>query len=519
MVFTPDTFSQLEEEWFMPMRILIANRGEIAVRIARSIIEMGHTPLGVYTSIDVNSLHRRFVHEDAEVSSYLDIDEIVEAAIHLGADAIHPGYGFLSENSEFARRVINKGLTWIGPSPEAIDRAGDKLGLKETAMKLGIPTLPYTLVRDASDIEEFAREHGYPVILKAAGGGGGIGMRVIHDGSEIESKLELSLMEVGRAFKDTRVYVEPYLDKSKHIEIQVIGDGENVIHLYERECSIQLRYQKIIEEAPSPSISPDERRDIVNTAVELMRALRYDNAGTVEFIFDVKKRRFYLMEVNARIQVEHPVTEMVTGIDIVKMQVEVAFERALGLRQDDISLRGHSIEARIQAVNPLDFSGSPGHITRLIEPSGPGVRVDSGAVAGSYVSIDYNPLISKVIVYGSDRDEALKRLRRALDEYVIEGVQTNIPFIKAVLASEDFKNSTHTTRFVEENMDMLKKKIEEELAAQALATAVVSFVKPDFNKVFRARRVVERSPESRVEEVKRRAWTYWSLARSKLKRR
>ncbi|NAZ27227.1 MAG: ATP-grasp domain-containing protein, partial [Thermogladius sp.] len=269
----------------MPMRILIANRGEIAVRIARSIIEMGHTPLGVYTSIDGNSLHRRFVHEDAEVSSYLDIDEIVEAAIHLGADAIHPGYGFLSENSEFARRVINKGLTWIGPSPEAIDRAGDKLGLKETAMKLGLPTLPYTLVRDASDIEEFAREHGYPVILKAAGGGGGIGMRVIHDGSEIESKLELSLMEVGKAFKDTRVYVEPYLDKSKHIEIQVIGDGEKVIHLYERECSIQFRYQKIIDEAPSPSISPEERRDIVNTAVELMKALGYDNAGTVEFIF------------------------------------------------------------------------------------------------------------------------------------------------------------------------------------------------------------------------------------------
>ncbi|WP_048163166.1 acetyl-CoA carboxylase biotin carboxylase subunit [Thermogladius calderae] len=503
----------------MPIRVLISNRGEIAIRVARSVSELGYTPLGVYTSVDKNSLHRRFVIEDSEVSSYLDMDDIIEAAIQLGADAVHPGYGFLSENSEFARRVIAKGLVWIGPRPEVIDRAGDKLGLKEIVLKLGLPTLPYQRVEDPEDVLEFARDYGYPVLLKAAGGGGGIGMRVVRSEREAESKVSESVMEAERAFKDRRIYVEPFIEMGKHIEVQIIGDGDNVVHLYERECSVQFRYQKIVEEAPSPSITPETRRALTDVAVELMKSMRYDNAGTVEFIYDVKTGKFYVMEVNARIQVEHPVTEMITGIDIVKRQIKVAFEGSLDLRQNEVAYRGHAIEARIEAQNPLDLSPSTGYITRYIEPAGPGVRVDSGVTAGSYVPIDYNPLISKVIAYGRDRNEAVSRLLRSLNEYVVEGIQTNIPFVKAIINSPSFRDATYTTTYVEQSLGDLFKQVEKEVATQALATAVVAVVKPEFSKTLKGKLVKEKLPESRVESIKRRAWTYWTLTRSRLRRK
>ncbi|WP_440059329.1 acetyl-CoA carboxylase biotin carboxylase subunit [Thermogladius sp. 4427co] len=503
----------------MTVKILIANRGEIAVRIARSISEMGFKPLGIYTPVDKNSLHRKFVYEDVEVSSYLSIDEIIEAAIELGADAIHPGYGFLSENSVFARKVIDKGIVWIGPRPEAIERAGDKIGLKETAIKLGLPTLPYQLVKDPSDIIEFARVHGYPVLIKAAGGGGGIGMRIVFNRGEAEEKARLAQEEAERAFGDKRIYVEPYLGHAKHIEVQILGDGERVIHMYERECSIQFRYQKLVEEAPSPSITGSERDEVTRIAVELMKAIGYDNAGTVEFLFDTKNRRFYVMEVNTRLQVEHPVTELVTGVDIVKKQIKIAFEGVLDIGQEDIVLRGHAIEARVMAVNPISLTPVSGYITRYREPSGPGIRVDSGVAEGSYIPADYNPLISKIVAFGSTREEAVSRLLRALNEYVIDGIQTNIYFLKSIIQSPEFIKATYTTEFVSNNMDVLAKKVEQELSIQALATAVASVFQPDFNKLLKGKIIREKPTETRVEAIKRRAWTYWTLTRSRLRRK
>jgi len=290
------------------MKILIANRGEIAIRIARSVYEMGFIPIGIYTEQDVNSLHRRYMYEDKMVPSYLDINSIIEVAEEMGADAIHPGYGFLSENPVFASRVMSRGIRFIGPSPEIIKLAGDKIKAKEIAREAGVPTLDWIIAEDPKDVLEFGREVGYPLLIKAAGGGGGMGIRIVRDPGEVDRLFEQARREAENAFKDPRLYVEPYIENARHIEVQIIGDGSRVVHLYERDCSIQRRYQKIVEEAPSPILSPEEREAIIGKALDLAEHLKYDNAGTFEMIYDLKTRRFYFMEINARLRVEHPVT-------------------------------------------------------------------------------------------------------------------------------------------------------------------------------------------------------------------
>ncbi len=508
----------------MPLRILIANRGEIAIRIARTVKEMGYTPLGIYTSVDKESLHRRFMSEDIDVPSYLDIDEIVDAAIELGADAVHPGYGFLSENPEFAEKIISKGLIFIGPSPETMRLAGDKVQAKKKAMEAEIPTLPWMDIDDPKDIEEFAREHGYPVIIKAVGGGGGMGMRIVRRKEEVKRLYEQARKEAENAFKDPRLYVEPYIESPKHIEVQIIGDGENVVHLYERDCSVQRRHQKIIEEAPAVILSARERKNILQDAVKLMKHIGYSNAGTVEMLYDMKRKKHYFMEINARLQVEHPVTEMVTGIDIVKQQIVVATEGHLPLKQNQIRIRGHSIEARINAENPLTLMPSPGRITTYIEPNGPGVRVDSGVTTGSVVSAEYNPLISKLIVWGIDRVEAIRRLRRALNEYVISGIQTNIPLIKAIVNNPVFQKGIHTTKFMEEQRVWIQKYIHRIEAVHAAILAALAYkgdskIRSMIISGTKYASYVNGSAHVHREAFKRKAWVYWVLLRSRVSRK
>ncbi len=505
-------------------RILIANRGEIAVRIARSIKELGYIPLGVYTRVDKQALHRRFMAEDAEIPSYLDMDEIIDAAIRLGADAIHPGYGFLSENPLFAEKIVKKGLIFIGPPPEIMRLAGDKVMAKKQAEEAGIPTLPYMVVDDPDDIVEFAEKHGYPVIIKAVGGGGGMGMRIVRSSGEAEDMYEQARKEAENAFKDPRLYVEPYIENPKHIEVQILGDGENIIHLYERDCSIQRRHQKIIEEAPAVVLSSRERKALLNDAVELMKHIKYVNAGTVEMLYDMKRKKHYFMEINARLQVEHPVTEMITGIDIVKQQIRIALDGSLSLKQRSIKMHGHAIEARINAENPLSLMPSPGRITRYLEPSGPGVRVDSGVAYGVDVPGEYNPLIAKLIAWGINRAEAINRLHRALNEYLILGVQTNIPLLKAIIENPVFRRGLHTTRFMEEERERLIEYIRRlELLHATILVAVAAKADAKLKaKIISGTRYasyIDGTIHPHREAIKRKAWVYWVLLRSRVGRK
>ncbi|MEM4586717.1 MAG: biotin carboxylase N-terminal domain-containing protein [Desulfurococcaceae archaeon] len=508
----------------MVFRILIANRGEIAIRISRSVRDLGYVPLGIYTDVDVESYHRRFMDSDYRVSSYLNIDEIIEAAVYLGADAIHPGYGFLSENPEFARRVVSKGFIFIGPQPHVIEALGDKVNAKETAVKVGVPTLPYVKVREPEDVVEFGEENGYPLIIKAVGGGGGMGMRIVYNSESIYSIFEQARKEVEKAFGNPEIFVEPYIEKSKHIEVQVIGDGDNYVHLYERECSVQRRYQKIIEEAPSPSITWDERNTIVDAAIRLLSYVKYVNAGTVEFLYDLVRKKFYFMEVNTRLQVEHPITEMVTGVDIVAKQIEVALEGSLGIKQKDIVLRGHAIEARINAENPITLTPSPGKITYYSEPNGAWIRVDSGVTEGSEVPIEYNPLIAKLIVFGSSRAEALRRLNRALSEYIIMGVQTNIPLIKAIINHPVFIKGSYTTKFLNDYWnDLITYIRDKELLHAAIISSIVAKA-GNMAKVVQTRTTSPPTSmnglmDTRLHSLKRKAWFYWSMIRSSVRSR
>ncbi len=503
----------------MGYRVLVCNRGEIAIRIARSVRELGWTPLGVYTQLDKKSLHRRFMEEDYEITSYLEIDDIIEAALELGADAIHPGYGFLSENPLFAKRVVEKGLVFIGPTPEAMELAGDKARAKKAAEEAGVPTLPWRAVSSPEDVVEFAREHGYPVLLKAVGGGGGMGIRVVRSDNEAYDLFEQASIEALNAFGDNRLYVEKYLVDPKHIEVQVVGDGDRVIHLFERDCSVQRRHQKLIEEAPAPILSMEEREAITRDAVKLMEHIGYVNAGTVEFLFDPRTRKHYFIEINARLQVEHPVTEMVTGVDIVKQQLLVALEGRLDIKQRDIVLRGHAIEARVNAENPLTMMPSPGVITDYMEPSGPGIRVDSGVARGSIVPSEYNPLIAKVIAWGCCRSEAIERLKRALSEYTIAGVETNILLLKSILEHSIFASGEHTTRFLDKYMEEVVGRIREWERIHALALAIVSLRSVNgFRSMVPRIQSIEREPH-RLKTLRRRAWIYWSMLRSRVSRR
>ena len=418
-------------------RILIANRGEIAVRVIRAAQEMGIETVAVYSDADRLALHTRLadmaynIGPPPSTESYLNIDRILKAAEQSGAEAIHPGYGFLAENAEFAERIEKARLTFIGPPPKAIRDMGLKTRAREIMKEAGVPVTPGTesAVDVGREAEEVAEQIGYPVLIKAASGGGGKGMRIVQSPKELSKSMESASREAASAFGDPQIYIEKYLEGPRHIEVQILADHHgNVIHLNERECSIQRHHQKVIEEAPSPIITPDLRKEIGKAAVAAAKACGYHNAGTVEFLFD-RHQKFYFMEMNTRLQVEHPVTEMTTGIDIVKQQFYIASGEKLSIEQNDVKISGHAIECRVYAEDPgNNFFPSTGRVNYLHPPAGPGIRNDSGIFEGGEITVFYDPLISKLVSWGNDRMEAIKRMKRALEEYQITGVRSNISF-------------------------------------------------------------------------------------------
>jgi acetyl-CoA carboxylase biotin carboxylase subunit len=442
-------------------KILVANRGEIAVRVIRACRDLGIPSVAVYSDVDRASLHVRLADEAAHVGaapsaeSYLNIGRILDAARRHGADAVHPGYGFLSENAEFAQACEDEGLVFIGPSPAAIRSMGSKTEARRLARDAGVPTLPGTPegVTSLDDARQIAADIGYPVLIKAAAGGGGKGMRRVDDPSELEAALRDAASEAERSFRSASVYIEKFLERPRHVEIQVLGDESgNIIHLGERECSIQRRHQKVIEESPSPlfDIYPDLRPRMGAAAVEVARAAGYYNAGTVEFLVGLHGN-FYFLEMNTRLQVEHPVTELVTGLDLVCWQIRIAAGEALTIRQPDVRWRGSAIECRLYAEDPeQNFFPSPGTIHSLAVPSGPGVRVDSGVYQGWTVPMDYDPLLAKLTVWAETRPEAIGRLRRALDECHVGGIASNVAFFREIVADECFRAGDLHTGFIEE---------------------------------------------------------------------
>ncbi|MFY9574338.1 MAG: acetyl-CoA carboxylase biotin carboxylase subunit [Blastocatellia bacterium] len=439
-------------------KILIANRGEIAVRVARACREMSISPIAVYSDADRASLHVRVADQAFHIGpspsseSYLVIEKIIEAARKSGAEAIHPGYGFLSENAGFAEAVEQAGLVLIGPSASAMKLMGSKTSARRTAQAAGAPVVPGT-VSSLSSVEEAARvagEIGYPIMLKAASGGGGKGLRLVRSNDEIASAFSLASSEAASSFNDASVYIEKLIETPRHIEIQLIGDRYgNIVYLGERECSLQRRHQKVLEECPSPVVDADLRRRMGEAAVSIARAARYENAGTIEFLVD-RERNFHFLEMNTRLQVEHPVTELVTGRDLVHEQIRVAAGEKLSFSQDDIMMRGAAIECRIYAEDSENnFLPSPGRITKLVFPSGPGVRYDSGSYQGWEVPIYYDPLVAKLCVWAETREAAINRLARVLNEYSIEGINTTVPFFRAVVRSKEFRRGDFDTGFID----------------------------------------------------------------------
>jgi acetyl-CoA carboxylase, biotin carboxylase subunit len=445
----------------MFQKVLVANRGEIAVRVIRTLREMGIASVAVYSDADRTSLHVRMADEAAYLGpspssqSYLRIDRILDAARTHGAEAIHPGYGFLSENAEFAEACAAAGVVFVGPSAKSIRAMGSKTEARRVAIAGGAPVVPgiTTGLRDAAEALRLAREFGYPVMLKAVGGGGGKGMRRVDREQDIEAAFRDASSEAERAFRNPEVYIEKLIEKPRHIEIQLIGDLHgNMVHLGERECSLQRRHQKVVEECPSPLVSrtPGMREKMGEAAIRAARAAGYYNAGTVEFLVDADCK-FYFLEMNTRLQVEHPVTELVTGLDLVRMQLEVAAGSRLAIRQEDVSLRGAAIECRVYAEDPAaGFFPSPGRITQLAEPSGPGVRVDSGVYEGWSVPLDYDPMLAKLITWAGTRDHAIDRMLRALGEYHIGGIRSNLPLFRTILEEERFRAGDLHTGYLDE---------------------------------------------------------------------
>jgi acetyl-CoA carboxylase biotin carboxylase subunit len=464
-------------------KVLIANRGEIAVRIIRACRELGISPVAVYSEADAESLHARMADEAicigpaASSQSYLNSDAVVSAAVSAKAEAVHPGYGFLAENAAFARAVNAAGLTFIGPPAEAMEIMGSKTSARRAAVEAEVPIVPGTVEALSSfdEASKTAEEFGYPVMLKAAAGGGGKGMRLVSDAQELRSAFETAQTEAAAAFGDSSLYLEKAVERPRHIEIQVFADTlGNVVHLGERECSIQRRHQKVIEECPSPINDPELRRRMGDEAVKITRAVNYAGAGTVEFLLSDTTREFYFLEMNTRLQVEHPVTELVVGLDLVREQFAVAAGARLSFTQEDVRWVGHAIECRIYAEDPANnFFPSPGTITHLQEPLGPGVRIDSGVRRLSEVSIHYDPMIAKLAVWGRTRAEAIDRLRRALDEYEVSGITTTLPFFREIVRDEEFVAGKLDTgfigRFNERRTNPLKSAEETDLAIIAAA--------------------------------------------------
>jgi acetyl-CoA carboxylase biotin carboxylase subunit len=441
-------------------KVLIANRGEIALRVIRACREMGVRTVAVYSQADAESLHVKLADEAFCIGpppskrSYLHIPALISTAVLTGADAIHPGYGFLSENANFASICADHRIKFIGPSIYAINSMGDKASARETMRKANVPVVPGTqgLVEDEVEAFKIADEIGYPVIVKATAGGGGRGMRVANDRVGLSNAIASARSEAAASFGDAGVYIEKYLKPIRHIEIQIMADSHgNVVHLGERDCSVQRRHQKLIEESPSPVITPEMRARMGNAAVQAARSIGYEGAGTIEFIY--ANGDFYFMEMNTRIQVEHPVTEFITGIDLIKEQIRVASGLPLSFKQEDIKFNGHSIECRINAEDPdRNFLPSPGRVDAYIAPGGPGVRVDSHCYPGYSIPPHYDSLISKLVTWGQNRQEAIDRMHRALDEYAITGIRTTIPFHQRVLAHPAFIKGDVSTDFIEKYM-------------------------------------------------------------------
>ena len=467
----------------MPIRkILVANRGEIAIRVMRSARELGIPTVAVYSEADKLLPHAAYADEAINIGpapaseSYLDQDKIIAACKKTGADAIHPGYGFLSENASFAERVAREGLTFIGPSPHAIRIMGDKLTSKQTVKEFGVPLVPGMdePINDVPKAKAVANEIGYPVMIKASAGGGGKGMRIVHDPTDFEEQMDRAMREARNSFGNDEVFIEKFIASPKHIEVQVLGDQHgNIIHLFERECSIQRRHQKVVEEAPSALLSPERRKEIGEAAVNVAKSCDYFGAGTVEFIAD-ENLDFYFLEMNTRLQVEHPVTELITGVDLVKAQIDIANNQELSWKQEDLTMQGHSLEVRVYAEDPKNnFLPDTGKLQKYVRPQGAGIRVDDGYEEGQEVSIYYDPMIAKLITYGKDRTEAIARMRRAIYEYKIIGVETTLPFCDFVLQHPEFIDGTFTTKFVESHFtpEVLATELSDEVATVAALVA------------------------------------------------
>ncbi len=440
-------------------KILIANRGEIALRIIRACREMGIESVAVHSTADANAMAVRLADESVCIGppqakdSYLNIPSILTAAAVTGADAIHPGYGFLSENAQFARMIEEHGFTFIGPRPEHIEKMGDKVTAKQTVKELGLPVVPGSdgAMESYEEGLAFAKEAGFPVLIKAASGGGGKGMQVVREESAFEEAYQTARREAKANFGDDTVYLEKFLEKPRHIEIQIFGDKHgNAIHLGERDCSIQRRHQKLVEEAPSPVLPDDERDAIGSLAADVIRKMGYVGAGTIEFLYE--DGQFYFMEMNTRIQVEHPVTEMITGIDLIAEQIRVAAGEPLSIQKDRIRFRGHAIEIRINAEDPETFIPSPGKITQFHAPGGLGVRFDSAIYGGYSIPPYYDSMVGKLIVHGRNREECLRRLRRAIVETVVDGVKTTLPLHLWIIQQEDFIKGDYTIHWLENKL-------------------------------------------------------------------
>lgn len=467
-------------------RILVANRGEIALRVMRAVRELGHIPLAIYSKADRMSLHvgradaAVCVGEGPSMQSYLDINSVMRAAKELKADAIHPGYGFLSEKAEFAKAVEDAGMVFIGPSADSITKMGDKVMARQTMEKVGMPLVPGSKdgMTDEVAAHKLAKEIGYPIMIKALAGGGGRGMRIVQTDEEFLNLFRRASSEASKAFADGRLYLERYVNSPHHIEVQIIADKHgNAVHLFERECSVQRRHQKVIEEAPSPFISPDTRKKLCDTVIAAVKKIGYYNAGTVELLVD-DKQNFYFMEMNTRLQVEHPVTEWITGIDIVKEQINIAFGEKLSFTQEDVEREGHAIEFRINAEDPEKFLPQAGRITGVSFPHGIGVRVDSHIYRGYEIPVFYDSMIAKISVWGRTREEAIERGKCALSDMVLNGVKTNLPLHLQILDNAKFRSGNYTTRLIGEDFNYKERTPSEEESRMAtMAVAVSAFLK------------------------------------------